>query len=184
MIINEVTGLVKTAVFTFARMNPPTTGHKQLVDTMRGVKGDPYVFLSHSKDSKTNPLDFDTKLKYAKKFFPDVTVGHKDVKTIVDALKFLEKKKYSAIVFVAGSDRIAKFGNLIKQYNGKEYKFDSINFVSSGDRVEESDSVKGMSATKMRRAVVEDDFDSFSAGVPDPAHAKSLFKDLQKVLVK
>lgn len=183
MIINEVTGLVKTAVFTFGRMNPPTVGHKKLVDTMKGIKGDPYIFLSHSQDSKTNPLDFDTKLKYAKKFFPDVTVGHKDVKTVVDALKFLEKKKYSAIVFVAGSDRIAKFGDLIKKYNGKEYTFDSIEFVSAGDRNEQSESVEGMSATKMRRAVVEDDFDAFSAGVPDAAHAKSLFKDLQKVLV-
>lgn len=183
MIINEVTGLVKTAVFTFGRMNPPTTGHKRLVDTMLGIKGDPYIFLSHSQDSKTNPLDFDTKVKYAKKFFPGVEVGNKSVKTVIDALKLLEKKKYSAIVFVAGSDRIAKFGDLIKKYNGKEYTFDSIEFVSAGDRSEQSESVDGMSATKMRRAVAEDDFELFSKGVPDSAHAKSLFKDLQKVLV-
>jgi hypothetical protein len=184
MIINEVTGLVKTAVFTFGRMNPPTIGHRRLVNIMCGIKGDPYIFLSHTQDSKTNPLDFDTKLKYAKKFFPDVTVGHKEVKTVVDALKLLEKKKYLAIVFVAGSDRIAKFGDLIKKYNGKEYKFDSIEFVSAGNRSEQKEGIEGMSATKMRRAVVEDDFEKFSQGVPDAAHSKPLFKDLQKVLAK
>jgi len=56
----------KTAVLAFGRMNPPTIGHQKLVAKVASVPGDPYIFLSQTQKPKTDPLDFDTKLQFAK----------------------------------------------------------------------------------------------------------------------
>ena len=65
----------KHAVMAFGRMNPPTTGHAKLVDKVKEVAqkvgGSHHVVLSHSQDSKKNPLSAKEKLKHAKRFFPN-----------------------------------------------------------------------------------------------------------------
>jgi len=55
-----------TAVFTFGRLNPPTTGHGKLIDAMAKEQGKNagskmHVFVSHSQDAKKNPLRLQTK---------------------------------------------------------------------------------------------------------------------------
>ena len=52
----------KIAVFAFGRMNPPTIGHKKLVDKMAGYPGDHFLFLSHTQKPKTDPLSFAEKV--------------------------------------------------------------------------------------------------------------------------
>ena len=63
-----------TAVFTFGRFNPPTTGHekllKVLMNTASKQRGDYYVFMSHSQDKKKNPLSQDQKMMFMKLMFP------------------------------------------------------------------------------------------------------------------
>jgi nicotinamide mononucleotide adenylyltransferase len=77
----------KTAVFAFGRMNPPTIGHQKLVEKIKSVPGEHFVFLSQTQKPKTDPLDFATKAKLATAFFPDVTVGSQDVRTIIQAIR-------------------------------------------------------------------------------------------------
>ena len=48
-IVEVVEAPSKTAVFAFGRMNPPTAGHKKLVNTIMTQAGDPYLFLGPSK---------------------------------------------------------------------------------------------------------------------------------------
>ena len=48
--------------FVFGRMNPPTIGHKQLLDTAKSVGGEYKIFLSQTQDPKKNPLDYGTKI--------------------------------------------------------------------------------------------------------------------------
>ena len=63
----------KTAVFSFGRFNPPTTGHAKLVDVLsriaKKVGGDPILFTSHSNDKKKNPLPHKIKINFLRKFF-------------------------------------------------------------------------------------------------------------------
>ena len=71
--ISEAKG--DTAVFTFGRFNPPTTGHEKLIDALaresKKVSGSKmYVFASHSQDPKKNPLPYPKKIAYMKKMFP------------------------------------------------------------------------------------------------------------------
>ena len=44
-IVEVVEAPSKTAVFAFGRMNPPTAGHKKLVNTIMKQAGDHYLFL-------------------------------------------------------------------------------------------------------------------------------------------
>ena len=174
-----------TAVFTFGRMNPPTIGHEKLADKVRAVArlvgGDPLIYLSHSQDKKKNPLDYNAKIKYAQAAFGKIVVRTK-AKTIIEVLKELEKKGYNNIVLVVGSDRVASMEKLVKQYNQKEYYFDEIAVKSAGDRDPDADGVDGMSASKMREFVKNEDLDSFELGLPNGlrSQASKVFADVQK----
>ena len=61
-----------TAVFTFGRFNPPTTGHEKLIDALgkqqsKNAGSLMYVYPSHSQDAKKNPLPHARKVAYMKK---------------------------------------------------------------------------------------------------------------------
>ena len=172
----------RTAVVAFGRMNPPTIGHQKLVEKIKSIPGDHYVFLSQSQKPKTDPLTFTDKLRYAKFFFPNVTVGHPEVKTIIQAMQKLEQLGYERVIYVAGSDRVDSFTNLLNQYNGQAdksgnipYNFSSIEIVSAGERDPDADGAEGMSASKMRQAAIDNDIESFKQGVPQPELADEMF---------
>ena len=165
----------KTAAMAFGRMNPPTIGHAKLVDAVKSQGGDPYIFLSQSQKPKTDPLSFQDKLRYAKFFFPEVTIGNPEVRTIIQALQKLNELGYDDLIYVAGSDRVDSFNELINKYNGVEYNFKSIKVVSAGERDPDADGAEGMSASKMRAAAAAGDIESFKQGVPQQEIADEMF---------
>jgi len=165
----------KVAVAAFGRMNPPTIGHEKLVDKVKSFEGDHYIFLSQTQKPKDNPLPFDVKLEFAKKFFPGVNVGHPSVRTPIQMLQMLEKLGYTDIIYVAGSDRIASFDKLFNDYNGKEYNFNSITVENAGERDPDAEGAEGMSASKMRAAAASGDYEAFAQGVPTPALAQKMY---------
>jgi len=177
---------MNTAVITWGRMNPPTSGHQKLVDKVRTVArlegGDPLVFLSHSQDAKKNPFDYNTKLKYAQKAFGKI-VQRSSANTIMKVLQDLQKK-YQRIVLVVGSDRVEEFKKLLEKYNGKDYNYEEIKVVSAGERDPDADDVSGMSASKMREMVVKDNFDDFKQGLPSllQRDAKKVYDDLRSAM--
>ena len=180
MLLRELYEAEKAASLAFGRMNPPTIGHKKLVDVVASQPGDPFLFITHTQKPKTDPLDFQTKLKFATKFFPNVTVGDSEVNTIIKALQKLESMGYTSITYVAGSDRVEDFKNLITKYNGKDYNFNNISVVSAGERDPDADGAEGMSASKMRASAMSDDFDTFKQGVVDQSLANALYDAVRK----
>lgn len=155
-------------VLTFGRFNPPTIGHQKLVEAVKKIatakKAKPLVYLSHSQDSKKNPLSYKDKMKYAREAFGDLMHVSK-AKTIIEVLKELQTT-YKNVTVVVGSDRVNEFNTLLNKYNGKEYKFDSIVVESAGERDPDAEGVAGMSASKMRLAVKENDMKAFKSGLP------------------
>ena len=93
------------AVFSFGRMNPPTVGHEKLVNKVRAVarahKGDPLIYLSHTHKLPKDPLEYNDKIKLAKKAFGRI-VKMSRANTIIKVLQELEKK-YDEVVLVVGS---------------------------------------------------------------------------------
>lgn len=177
----------RTAVMAFGRMNPPTIGHQKLVEAIKSHNGDHYVFLSQSQKPKTDPLAFTDKLRYAKFFFPEVTIGHPQVKTIIQALQKLNELGYENLIYVAGSDRIQAFEEMINKYNGQPdksgniaYNFKNIQVVSAGERDPDADGAEGMSASKMRQAAADGNLEAFTEGTPRPEVAEEMFDAVRK----
>ena len=177
----------KHAAFCFGRMNPPTVGHAQLINTVAksAQGGDYFVFVSQSHDAKKNPLDYATKVKFIKALFPQQAshvVYDPEIKTIMQAANWLYSKGYRSITFVAGSDRLASFQELLTKYNGQPdgYKFDSINFVSSGDRDPDADGIAGVSASSAREAASNGDFEAFAQATGAGKLAKPLYDAVRK----
>ena len=116
---------MSTAVFTFGRMNPPTIGHEKLVNKLRKVarliRGQPFIYLSHSQDAKKNPLDYNSKIKISQSAFGAIA-KRSTSNTIMKVMAELEAAKFTDVVLVAGSDRVKSFDQLLQQYNGKDYK--------------------------------------------------------------
>ena len=166
----------KVVYFTFGRMNPPTIGHGKLLDKLASVAGrNPYkVFLSQSQDSKKNPLSYSDKIKSVRKMFPkharNIMIS-KNVKTAMDILSTLYGQGFRKVAMVVGSDRVIEFQTLLNKYNGKEarhgfYNFMDIKVISAGERDPDAEGVEGMSASKQRQNAAENDFTTFSQGLP------------------
>ena len=159
---------------TFGRFNPPTVGHEKLLAKVaREAKangGEYRIYPSRSEDPKKNPLDAGTKIKYMRMAYPDhanAIVDNADMRTIFDVLTALDNDGYSSVNIVVGGDRVSEFNSLAQKYNGELYTFDEIKVVSAGDRDPDAEGVEGMSASKMRKAAAEGDFDSFQQGIPE-----------------
>jgi hypothetical protein len=177
-----------TVTVVFGRFNPPTVGHEKLLKSAKRISAgtDIKIYPSRSQDPKKNPLDPDLKVSYMKKMFPDFEeniINDYQMKTIFDVLVAANEEGYSNVNIVVGSDRQAEFENLAQKYNGDLYTFDLIRVVSAGVRDADADGVEGMSASKMRKAVMDDDFASFRRGTPkslDDAEAKALFNSVRQ----
>jgi predicted kinase len=179
----------KGAVFSFGRFNPPTVGHAKLVDKLTNSTGGGYVpliYMSHSQDAKKNPLDFGTKQKFMNLFFGrKVAVMNSNARQVFEIVTDLYTQGYTKIRMVVGSDRVKEFNAILNKYNSVKgrhgfYKFDDIQIISAGERDPDSDDVSGMSASKMRFAASENDFESFKTGVPDQKHADKLWKAVRR----
>ena len=197
MFLNELFEAIdqrRHAVFTFGRMNPPTIGHGQLLKTVeKAAKGSDYfIFVSQTQDSKKNPLQWQQKLSYLAQMFPDFSahiVRDPMVRTIPQILTWLYDHGYRSVSMVAGSDRLPQYQELLPKYNGvtgqngSYYNFDSINFVSSGDRDPDSEGLGGVSATKARKAAEDADIDAFikATGAPETI-ARQMMADVREGL--
>ena len=173
----------KHVAFAFGRFNPPTVGHKKLIDTVVDASdgGDFYIFTSQSQDPDKNPLDYQTKVNFLKKLFPDIQdkiVYDVSIKNVLQAADKLKASGYTAATFVCGSDRVPEFTKLLNAWNGmdKTPRFGVLNIISSGEREDGVEGVGGVSASMAREFVKNNDFESFKGTVPNnPQLAKELF---------
>ena len=188
--INEAPEYSKgTLVLAFGRFNPPTIGHEKLLRKVSQTPGDfKHVYLSKSQDSTKNPLTPTQKLQYMRSMFPQhrTMLRIPSSNMILDIATEIYKNGFTNINFVAGSDRVQEFKTILNKYNGVSsrhglYKFKNIKVTSAGERDPDADGATGMSASKMRQAVVQGDLKSFERGLPRGfTGARDLFRDVAK----
>ena len=183
----------KSVAFCFGRMNPPTIGHARLLNTTARASagGDYYIFLSHTQDSKKNPLDYNTKIDFVKSMYPQHAdhVSYGSLRTIMEIMEFLYHNNYTDVTYVCGNDRLPAFKELLNKYNGIEggktyYKFNSIDIVSSGPRDPDDDGVAGASASAARAAAEEGDKEEFKKITGAGRFAPQLYKAVRKGMLK
>lgn len=174
---------------TFGRFNPPTIGHEKLIQQVaNAAKGDFRIYPSRSQDPAKNPLDPNTKVEWMKKMFPDYAdaiISDEKMRNIFDVLKNVAAEGYTEVNIVVGSDRVSEFQNLAQKYNGSLYNFNNIQVISAGERDADAEDVSGMSASKMRKAAMDDQFEVFKKGVPNTlkdSQKEELFRTLQDAM--
>ena len=160
-----------TLTIVFGRFNPPTVGHEKLLQAAEkaAIGGELKIYPSRTNDPKKNPIDPDMKISYMKKMFPDYEeqiINDPDMVSIFNVLVTAAEDGYKNINIIVGADRQAEFENLANKYNGELYDFKEIRVISAGVRDADAEGVEGMSASKMRKAVQDDDFDAFRKGIP------------------
>lgn len=154
---------------SFMRLNPPSVGHEMLINTMKKYTHllERRIYLSSSHDTDKNPLDFEYRHRLAKMAFEDLdlTVSTIPCKDWFDTLKFVGQLGFAELTVFVGGDRFPELDKRIPMYNGTLYQFSKIKVVNVGNR-DDSSTVSGMSATKLRAAAKLNDYDTFERGLP------------------
>lgn len=174
---------MKTAVFAFARMNPPTKGHIRVVNTIKQIaeenNGDGMVFLSRSEGDKKNPIPFDIKRDACIEAFreeaPSITFPDiATVKSPLNVFRWLAEHGYERVIMVAGGDRIGKYFDLVER---QKTRFKYAALVSSGDRDDEF-----LSASEVRALAAKGEFCDFWYGTANLSLQTALY--LYKLIVE
>jgi acyl carrier protein len=168
-------------------MNPFTVGHLLLVNKLleeakkRGAEHK--MYLSKTQDKKKNPLSIEKKIFWARKSAPGVNFVAADdkIRTFIEAV-IAQSGKYDHLVLLAGSDRVPGYKELLNKYNGTEFNFKTVEVVSAGERDPDADGAAGMSATKLRLAASNNNFNLFKSGVSShlsDSDARKMMKDIR-----
>jgi len=165
---------MKTTVLAFGRMSPVSSGHAKLVQKVKDVakehNADHKIVLSHTQDSKKNPLSVEDKVRFAKHYFPGTNIegASKEHPTFLHHAKKLSDSGTEHLVMVAGSDRVDEYHKLLNKYNGHpgNHNFKKITVVSAGNRDPDAEGAEGMSASKLRAHAVAGNYKEFKSGLP------------------
>jgi hypothetical protein len=183
----------KHAVLAFGRMNPITSGHEKLVNKVKDIAGtvggSHHIVLSHSQDSKKNPLSAAQKVKHAKRAFPgtNFTAADKDAPTFFHHAEKLHKQGVTHLHMVGGSDRTDEYHKLLHKYNGTHegarFNFKKITVHSAGERDPDAEGTTGISASKMREHAGKGNYKKFKQGAPSSMsdeHVKHMYNDVRR----
>ena len=148
----------KPAFLVFGRFNPPTLGHRVMINKMinsaRMAGGVPYIVTTHTRNSIKNPLPQRTKAKLLRQMYPGINViGTSKSRPNPFSILDLLKNKHNKFTLVVGSDRVNGFSRMFSKMN-------YVNVISGGNRNANSNSANGISATKVRTAMLEDRFNN------------------------
>jgi hypothetical protein len=177
-----------TLTIVLGRFNPPTIGHDKTFNIAKKVSvgGDLKIYPSRTQDPKKNPLNPEVKIQYMRMMFPDYSdniIDDPDMESIFDVLITASEDGYGTVNIVCGSDRHGEFENLSQRYNKELYNFDLIRVISSGVKDTEAEGAMGVSSSKMRKAVIDNDFSTFRRGTPKTlsnAETQSLFDQVRQ----
>jgi hypothetical protein len=170
------------AAFCFGRMNPPTIGHKLVMEKTVATGGtNSYIFLSNSNKAPDDPLDPATKAEFIKKIYPQFAknIVTDYVQGPIYAANWLYDKGFRHMTFIGGSDRLGKGAGSIEKLlngwnsgpvrttdnargaNGREHVV--LKFVSSGERDGDTNNVSGISGSLARKYATEGNQQGFES---------------------
>lgn len=182
-------------VVTFGRFQPPTSGHELVMNKVLEVANrlgfEHRIYTSTSQGNAKNPLRYREKVGFLRAMFTKNNIV--DDSRIINPffmMKQLSDQGYKDVVLIVGSDRVKDLRSQISKYinhkdKDKSFEFDKFRVISSGKRDPDAEGTSGMSGTKMRQAVADDDFPLFMSGLPRKTTnrlGQRLFNALRKAL--
>jgi glutathione synthase/RimK-type ligase-like ATP-grasp enzyme len=186
----------RRAVFSFGRMNPPTTGHGVVIQTVKEEamrsNADHFVFVSKTHDAKKNPIRLEAKLEYLRTLFPSTNIST-EANNPWDAVLHLCEMGYTDIVLVTGDDRHGDYQRIAdykgrkaeKDPKGRSYTFESFEVRVAGDaRTDDGEGLASVRGGKARSAAFNGDFAGFARLIPtdDGMLKERIYNDVRKGL--
>lgn len=176
----------KHIVLAFGRFQGITAGHQKVFEKLdklaKQYRGEAHVHMSHTNDTKKNPLKHDDKVRLAKKLLPHLAKMFESDKSIRTPFHMLAKYSdpEATVHMVAGGDRARDYQARFDKYNGKDYHFKEIIVHNAGERTD------GISGTAIRNMAVAGNFEGFMKFAPSTAKeadVKEMFELLRAGLL-
>lgn len=168
-------------VLAFGRCNPPTGGHYAMIENLEqlardlGVRAEMFIVDGETtgQDRQKNPLTPEQRVKILREWFPNVRF---DIcSSAYDVMEVLEVQNKKPLVLIAGSDRAKKYRRLL------DFAGFTTTAIQELDR--DSGNANGISATKVRQAVRDGNFELFLEMMPSNVGTQSK-KDLYDLVRK
>ncbi|MDX8383291.1 MAG: adenylyltransferase/cytidyltransferase family protein [Ghiorsea sp.] len=150
----------KNVELFLGRMNPIHKGHIAIIKKMKNPVVAIINGVKSSQDKKRNPLSFDERMHMLKKVAKDVMIIEAKTGYIPAILNTLREINLEVTTVYAGDDRIASYKSQIQREN-KNIENDNLEFditFRKTDRI--------ASATDVRNAIRDNDFDTFKTLMP------------------
>ena len=161
-------------VITFGRFNHPSLGHENLINAVQEqaeeLEAEYRIYPSRTSDKKQNPLDFKIKYNILQHIFPDhaenIVNDPENGDNIYDILTSLHDEGYEHVVIVCGDENVQKYEKIAQKYNGSVYDFYGVEVVGAGMSDPDTDKTEGITSSMMRKAALENDYETFKQGLP------------------
>jgi hypothetical protein len=162
--------MMRNLYFFFGRMNPPTRGHSRLVKEMVRIasenNAEARIYLTHTHNHYTDPLEYTDKIRYAKLAFGNIVI-ESSIRDIFSLFESFEQEKFSKVFWCVGSDR-SKEAARICGHNGSEFNFENCGVCE----IFRTDNIiklcdENISATVVRGLARNGEFDQFTQWLPD-----------------
>lgn len=179
-------------VTAFGRMNPPTTGHRKLVQKVNDVASEngaaSRIYLSTTLGGHKNPLPPERKIVYARAIAGPGNFVHapEGCPSLVHILGHLYRSNVTELWLVCGSDRVEEYERIFGRYDDVTvpnedlfFHFPRWHVVSCGER----DGDNPVSASLVRAHVNAMDYKGFLSMYPDtdPVTLYHLYGELSKI---
>ena len=161
-------------LITFGRFNPPSLGHENLINAVQEqaeeLEAEYRIYPSRTSDKKQNPLDFKAKYNILQHIFPDhaenIVNDPENGDNIYDILTSLHDEGYEHVIIVCGDENVQKYEKIAQKYNGSVYDFYGVEVVGAGMSDPDTDKTEGITSSMMRKAALENDYETFKQGLP------------------
>ena len=178
-------------VITFGRFNPPSLGHENLLNVVQEqaeeLEAEYRIYPSRTSDKKQNPLDFKTKYNILQHVFPDhaenIINDPENGDNIYDILTSLHDEGYHHVIVVCGDENVQKYEKIAQKYNGSVYDFYGVEVVSANMTDPDDDKSEGITSSMMRKAALENDYETFKQGLPGNVSKKecrAIYRQVRK----
>jgi len=166
------------------RFQPFTLGHAKVVKQLHEQNGYPVViFLVKAKKKKKEdafkrPYDEQTQLEMINNLKKELPIEHVYIipTAAIDVMFNEMRPKYEPVLWGTGTDRMKVYGY---QVDRQEYR-DDLNVLPEFGLYEIQRTGENISATKVRNAMLDDDFKAFKSMTPKGIHG--MYNDLKNKL--
>lgn len=149
----------KKAIFVFGRMNPPTVGHRALINkaiqTGQEMNADVHVYVTKTQEKNRNPLPPNLKKEVLNSMYPNMRNRIYTESSIPAIMQQMKNNSYNEVYMMVGSDRL-------KNFQWVKNKLCATNVLSGGERDPTATGPSAMSATAARQIARDGSVNEFS----------------------